>query len=68
MQTILLFCHVKQIPYMWKTVNDVTLDMQCLGYETTQVHSLAGQTLTRKERVWSNSHQAFVLHTQQQGA
>jgi len=28
--------------------------------------SLAGQTLTRKERVWSNSHQAFVLHTQQQ--
>ena len=28
--------------------------------------SLAGQTLTREERVWSNSHQAFVLHTQQQ--
>ena len=27
--------------------------------------SLAGQTLTREERVWSNSHQAFILHTQQ---
>jgi len=25
--------------------------------------SLAGQTLTWEERVWSNSHQAFVLHT-----
>ena len=29
--------------------------------------SLAGQTLIWEERVWSNSHQAFVLHTQQQG-
>ena len=27
--------------------------------------SLAGQTLTQEERVWSNSHQAFILHTQQ---
>ena len=31
-----------------------------------QAGSLAGQTLTQEERVWSNSHQAFVLHTQQQ--
>ena len=30
--------------------------------------SLAGQTLTQEERIWSNSHQAFVLHSQQQGA
>ena len=30
--------------------------------------SLTAQSLTREERIWSNSHQAFVLHTQQQGA
>ena len=29
------------------------------------VPSLAGQTLTREERVWSNSNQTFVLHTRQ---
>ena len=30
--------------------------------------NLTGQTLTWEEKVWSNSHQALVLHTQQQGA
>ena len=30
----------------------------------THTHtSLAAQTLTREERVWSNSHQALVLHS-----
>ena len=30
--------------------------------------SLAGQTLTWEERVWSNSHQAFVWHTQRRAS
>ena len=32
------------------------------GTSANCIPSLAGQTLTWKERVWSNSHQAFVLH------
>ena len=35
--------------------------------QTHIIISLAGQTLTWGERVWSNSHHAFVLHSQQWG-
>ena len=31
-----------------------------LGYVRYIISSLAGQTLTQEERVWSNSHQAFL--------
>ena len=32
-----------------------------LGYVRYIISSLAGQTLTQEERVWSNSHQAFCI-------
>ena len=49
--------------------NEIPVD--CVSMVTLKIVlarlSLAGQTLTQGERVWSNSHQVFVLHTQQQG-